>query len=78
MGRLMDRIMAGINARDANASAAAEREVRRVAPVCRWTEGNWEELNNIAWNEVENTPRHVRVLSNYLIRAYVQSRETRG
>jgi hypothetical protein len=76
MGRLMDRVMAGINARDARASAQAERELRRVAPMCRWTEGAWEGLNGLEWNEVQNVPRHVRALSNLLIRAYVQARGT--
>lgn len=74
MGRLMDRVMAGIHARDPKAVALAERELRLVAPVCRWTSGEWEGLNDLPWNEVENTPRHIRVLSNHLIRAYLQAR----
>jgi DGQHR domain-containing protein len=78
MGRLMDRIMAGINGRDARASELAEQELRRVAPVCRWTEGVWEELNGLPWNDVQNTPRHIRVLSNFLIRSYLQSKGTTG
>jgi DGQHR domain-containing protein len=78
MGRLMDRVMAGVNPRDPKAADAVGRELRRVSPVCRWTAGEWDELNGLAWNDVENTPRHVRVLSNYLVRAYVQARGTGG
>jgi DGQHR domain-containing protein len=74
MGRLMDRVMGAINPRDPKAAITAARELRRVAPVCRWTSGEWDELNGLGWNEVENTPRHVRVLSNYLVRAYLQAR----
>ncbi len=78
MGRLMDRVMAGVNGRDAKAADYAERELRRVAPLCRWTDGVWEELNDLAWNEVQNVPRHIRVLSNYLIRSYLQAKGTAG
>lgn len=78
MGRLMDRVMAGVNPRHPKAADAVTRELRRIAPACRWTTGAWEELNGLAWNDVENTPRHVRVLSNYLVRAYVQARGAVG
>ena len=57
MGRLMDRVMSGVNGRDPRAATLAEREVKRIAPICRWTDGEWEDLNGLAWNEVENVPR---------------------
>jgi DGQHR domain-containing protein len=78
MGRLMDRIMASVNPHDPKAAVLVERELRRVAPFCRWTEGVWEELNDLPWNELQNVPRHVRVLSNFLIRCYVQAKGTDG
>lgn len=78
MGRLMDRVMAGVNGRDPRAVEVVERELRRVAPVCRWTAGHWEDLNDLAWNDIQNTPRHIRVLSNLLIRRYVQAKGTAG
>jgi DGQHR domain-containing protein len=78
MGRLMDRVMAGVHGRDPKAVNLAEHELRRVAPVCRWTKGVWEDLNELAWNEVQNVPRHVRVLSNYLIRTYLQGKGLAG
>jgi hypothetical protein len=74
MGRLMDRVMAGINPRETRAVEQVERELRRVATVCRWTGGQWEELNDLPWNDVQNVPRHIRVLSNLLIRTYVQAK----
>lgn len=76
MGRLMDRIMAGVNGRDGRAVEIIEHELRRIAPICRWTEGQWEELNGLAWSDVQNVPRHIRILSNLLIRTYVQSKGT--
>lgn len=78
MGRLMDRVMAGVNGRNAKATESAEKELRLVAPICRWTSGKWEGLNDLPWDEVQNTPRHIRVLANYLIRGYLQAKGTAG
>lgn len=78
MGRLMDRVMAGVNGRSPKAADAAERELRLVAPICRWTAGEWEGLNDLPWDDVQNTPRHIRLLSNHLIRAYLQAKGTAG
>jgi hypothetical protein len=50
-----------------------KRELALIADHCHWTKGRWGELN-IAWNELQNTPRHISVLSNYIIRVYVKSR----
>ncbi|HKI38233.1 MAG TPA: DGQHR domain-containing protein DpdB [Gemmataceae bacterium] len=72
MGRLMDRVMSWVNCRDPQATEYAQRELLHVAPVCRWTEGVWDELDDLAWNEVQNTSRHLRLLSNYLIRYYLK------
>lgn len=74
MGKLMDRVMAGVDARGPSATDAAERELRRVAPVCSWTAGEWEGLNGLTWDELQDLPRHIRALSNLLIRAYVQAK----
>lgn len=74
MGRLMDRIMPYINPRDSNAVAQAKWELKFVAPSCRWTKGRWEEMDGLRWNEVQNVPRHIHMLSNVLIRAYLQAR----
>lgn len=74
VGRLMDLIMAGVDPKHPRAGVAIERELRRVAPVCRWTSGRWEGLNGLAWDDLENTGRHIRTLSNLLVRAYVQAR----
>ncbi len=74
MGRLMDRIMPYINPRDSNAVAQAKRELTLIAPICRWTKGRWEEMDGLRWNDVQNVPRHIHMLSNVLIRAYLQAR----
>ena len=66
MSYLMDRVLGRPEAaRDPRTAARAALE--RVAPHCCWTNGRWEELN-LAWNEVECTPRSVARLRDLLIR----------
>jgi DGQHR domain-containing protein len=78
MGRVMDHVMAGISGRDPRATQHAEQRLRLVAPLCRWTGGVWEELGGLRWDRVVNSPRHLSMLSNYLIRSYLHAeRESR-
>lgn len=77
MGRLMDRIMSTFVVRydDMEKSIRpVEKEVRKIAPLCRWTQGEWEELNNLQWNELQNVPRHINYLSSFLIRSYMHKK----
>lgn len=73
MGRLMERIMVHVDAESADAQVAASKELQRIASLCHWTDGTWQELG-LPWNELQNTPRHISALSNYLARAYVTAR----
>jgi DGQHR domain-containing protein len=73
MGRLMDRMMASFHPREEDLVRKLERELQTVVPVCRWTSGRWEELE-LDWREVQNVPRHLRQLSNFLVRAYLHAR----
>lgn len=73
MGRLMDRIMGWHRPAEGDATAYAMSELARIAPMCRWTTGRWDELG-LAWNEIQNVPRHIRMLTDVLIRNYVQQR----
>jgi DGQHR domain-containing protein len=75
-GRLMDRIIPRIDISNPNAAKAVAQELAYVKDVCRWTGGTWEELR-IDWNEVQNVPRHVKALSNFLIRTYVRERNAK-
>ena len=74
LGRLMDKIMPNTNARDRAAPARVAAELALVAPVCHWTGGKWEELGGLHWNELQNVPKHIRAVSNLLIRTYVQAK----
>jgi DGQHR domain-containing protein len=74
MGRLMDRIMSGVDARQPSAARRVQQELAIVRPHCRWTHGTWDELGGLAWNELQNVPRHINHLSSLLIRLYVRGR----
>lgn len=74
MGLLMDAIYARL-APDADVKTV-QREIEKVAPTCRWTKGTWETLG-IAWNDIQNTPQHVKKLQDALVRAYAASNHPR-
>ena len=74
MGRLMDRIMPIINLRKPTAESDVIRELNLIAPICRWTKGRWEDMDGMRWDEIQNVPRHIHVLTNVLIRAYLQAK----
>lgn len=74
MGRIMDRVIPGIRLHQDNALDLAVTEIQRIAPLCHWTKGKSEDLGGVSWNEIQNVPRHIRLLSNVLIRAYVEAK----
>lgn len=71
MGVLMDRIYARFSGTEGSYEAV-KKELERVAPTCRWIEGNWETLG-VAWNEIQSTPRDIKKLQDALVRAYTTS-----
>ena len=76
MGRLMDRVMTSIDTTHPDATSATRKELMTVAPHCRWTSGKWEE-SGLAWDDVQNVPKHISFLSNFLVRTYVNERGPR-
>lgn len=74
MGRLMDRIMAQIDPADPRAAGQARHELARIKHACHWTSGAWTELG-LAWDDVQNVPKHISALSNFLARAYLTARK---
>lgn len=66
MGGLMDPIMLR-----ADSAADPESEVKlslkRLAPLCRWTHGAWDQLQ-WRWNEVQSTGQSISKLMDYLVR----------
>lgn len=76
VGNLMDTIVPRLNL-DGDLRAAIGRELARIASACRWTEGTWDGLN-LAWDRVENGPKHIKLLSNHLAREYANEWHRRG
>ncbi len=73
MSRLMDRVMAHVDLNSRDALEETKAELSRISDLCHWTSGTWSELG-LPWNELQNTPRHISALSNYIARAYVEAR----
>ena len=52
--------------------AQFQADLEPLEPVCRWTAGTWDfgPGRQRRWNDVQNTPRDVRLLSDHLTRQY--------
>src|SRR5262249_11893562 len=66
MGVLMDRIMTRLHGHG-DPRHEIQQSLRQIRPHCRWTDGTWEGLG-LRWNEIQNVPKHVRGLSDLLVR----------
>jgi DGQHR domain-containing protein len=73
MGRLMDRVMSVTDPSQPEVAEVVRKDLALLSPYCHWTDGKWEELR-MNWDEVQNVPRHINELSNYLIRTYHNAR----
>ncbi|MEX3639190.1 DGQHR domain-containing protein DpdB [Paraburkholderia sp. BR14320] len=71
MGVLMDRIYARLSGLGEDYKTV-RKELEKMAPACRWTNGTWESLG-LAWNEIQNTHRDIRKLQDALVRAYTST-----
>lgn len=72
MSRVLERVVVHVDLRGKDPVPAVEQELARIAPLCRWTSGTWEDLG-LPWNELQNVSRHINALSNYLVRAYMEA-----
>ena len=72
MGFLMDTIADRHRRKRELTAKLFAKDLEPLRDVCRWTEGHWEfgEDNTLKWNEVQNVPRHIQMLSNYLLIQY--------
>ncbi|BCF87089.1 DGQHR domain-containing protein DpdB [Paraburkholderia largidicola] len=71
MGVLMDRIYARL-AGQSEDYKTVRKELEKVAPACRWTNGTWEALG-VSWNEIQSVPRDIRRLQDTLVQIYTSS-----
>ena len=68
--------MAVVDVNEPRTPNYVRQELESIKPFCRWTSGRWEDLDGIRWNELQNIPSHIRILSNYLVRIYLDSRKS--
>lgn len=74
MGCLMDRSMSGVDSTNKEQMKQVKADIQSISGKCSWTSGEWSELGNLKWNELQNIPLHLRLLTNYLIRIYLEER----
>jgi hypothetical protein len=71
-------VMDAIADRHREAGVPSEDEFRTdlepLREVCRWTDGYWEFGPGAQrkWNEIQNTPKDIQLLANYLLVQYKQ------
>jgi len=74
LGKLMDRMLGAGELARTDLGSWVCQELHRLKGYCAWTEGRWVGLGGMAWNELQNTPSHIRLLSDLLIRTYLKGR----
>ena len=77
MARLMDRVTASIDVFDPKGVEKTKIELGSIRDHCAWTNGRWDGLNGMEWNALQSTSSHIRLLSNFLVRIYVQERRSK-
>lgn len=72
LGYLMDAIAEPHRAATVPTSRAFRDDLGPPRAVCRRTEGSWDFGPGLKrkWNEIRNTPKHIRLLSNHPIVPY--------
>ena len=68
MGFLMDAIADGVHDRVPSTTDFKDA-LTPLAPMCRWTHGDWEFSNNQAraWNDLQNLAKDINLLADYLL-----------
>ena len=72
MGYLMDAIGERIRDSGAPHEEHFRQDLLPLVEVCRWTDGYWDFGPGVKrkWNEVQNTPKDIQMLTNYLMVQY--------
>ena len=71
MGCYMDKIIARTFG-SSNPSDDIRKSLELIEPHCRWTEGTWEGIG-LRWNDIENTPKHIKQVADTLIQIDFQT-----
>ena len=67
MGIIMDRILGHLHPDDPETKNTIKKYLKKLKPRCAWITGNWEILDGVPWNSLQNTSRDIKRLSLALI-----------
>jgi DGQHR domain-containing protein len=72
MGFVMDAISERNRSESVPSEVQFAEDLRPLRDVCRWTDGYWAfgPGQQRKWNEIQNTPKDIQLLSNYLMVQY--------
>jgi DGQHR domain-containing protein len=72
LGSLMDEISYELREEGIPSRRLFGEHVALIANDCHWTSGSWPLARDDVrrWNELQNTPRDIRSLSDYIVRSY--------
>lgn len=72
MGFVMDAISERHRAKPCPETEDFRSDLEGIKEVCRWTDGYWDFGPGLQrkWNEIQNTPNDIQLLSNYLLVQY--------
>ncbi|MEX2156702.1 MAG: DGQHR domain-containing protein DpdB [Gemmatimonadales bacterium] len=72
MGFVMDAIAERHRPKHLPAEQEFRSDLEGIRDVCRWTDGYWDFGPGMQrkWNEIQNTPNDIQLLSNYLLMQY--------
>lgn len=72
LGSVMDEIAYELREEGIPSARLMQQHLALIAPFCRWTHGIWDFApdDQRRWNELQNTPRDIKLLSDYLVRTY--------
>lgn len=83
MGFIMDAIVDRYRRTGPPTQSQFVENLRPLRSICRWTEGEWVFAGRVRrrWNDLQNTPRDIELLTDHLLHAYrtrVWSRSARS
>jgi DGQHR domain-containing protein len=78
LGFVMDAI-ADASGRSAPTTKGFRRELDKISGLCSWTSGVWKfgARDQRRWNDLQNTPRDIQILTNYLLFEYRRRAQAR-
>jgi DGQHR domain-containing protein len=72
LGFLMDAIADHYRRHEMPTREQFARDLQPMGSVCRWTQGHWRFGGRVVrrWNELQNTPKDIQLLADYLLTQY--------